>query len=140
MLLLNHQVKLATFEACLDVICSKGHTPYIQANTLHPDYEGMAATDPSGIIVLSISGDACMGFVADLDSIRFSVTAGQQRHQILVPMDALASIYAKEDPNIGQPLPFLQIGVDSAQKVDTLVPAKPKRQGFSPRLIKGGKA
>lgn len=147
MLLLNPIVKLATFEACLDVICNSGHTPHIQVDTTHPDYQGLETADPSGIIVLSISGIACMGFVADIDSLRFSVTAGQERNQILVPLDALVAIYAKEDQTMAQPFPFKRM-VDPESEPVKIEPttdmvatrqAKPKRKGFAPRLIQGGK-
>jgi stringent starvation protein B len=141
MLLEDSKVKLATFEACLEIICDKGHTPYIAVNTRHPDYRGLTTpVDDNGFIVLDISANAISGFYVDAEGIGFLYAeGGQKRGQGFVPMDALGSIFAKEAPLLFQPFPF-KISIDNEQEPAKIEPVKPIKKGWSPRIINGGKS
>ena len=149
MMMHNRKIKFATFEASLEVICEAGYTPHIIANVNHPDYRGMMEPcDENGMIVLNISGDAVMSYFASEEGISFLYTeGGAKRGQGFVPMDALGSVYAKEDINMMQPFPYKKV-IDSAKEAVKVVeqkspvqktPTRPVRKAFTPTLIKGGK-
>lgn len=155
MMLTNPEVKFATFSKCLEVLCDEGLTPYIAVDMTNPNYTGpMVSDDESGIVILNISVTACRNFVMDSTGLSFDYKMGGTRSPAYIPMEAIGSIFAQEDPSNMQPF-LVKKDVDKvveSVKVDhnktaelrQTAPtkpagsAKPVRKGFTPRLIKGG--
>lgn len=81
----------AIYEWCSD----QGHTPFlavrVDANTRVP-----AAYVKNGEIVLNIGATATRKLTIDNDWIQFSARFGGVSHEIAVPMNAVAGIFARE--------------------------------------------
>lgn len=123
----------AIFEWCTD----SGLTPYIIVNVgKHMRVPTEFAKE--GRIVLNISHAATRNLAISNDMIRFSARFSGRSHDIEVPMDAVASIYAREN---AQGLSFAteedgEVGDESASTVEQDVdglpddepPASPRRK------------
>lgn len=119
-------------EACMQHICDKGLTPYIQVQTTHPEYVGMDTDHPAGYITLNIGGNAVANFFMDEEGMSFGYSGHGKRANAFIPIDAIVSIHAKEDTTMWQP--FVVKGVDTEPET-VKVPTKPKRKGFQPRIV-----
>lgn len=131
-MMLLGDIKLAMIEACMQHICDKGLTPYLQVQTQHPEYEGMATDHPTGAITLNIGGTAVTNFYVDEEAMSFNYSGNGKRAVCYIPLGAIASIYAKEDTSMWQP--FVVESVDTSPE-SVKVPTKPIRKGFHPRIV-----
>jgi stringent starvation protein B len=141
MLLEMNAVKFATFSKCLDIICDKGYTPYIGVDSTNTEYQGPYTQED--LVLLSLSGAAVRNFYMDEEGLSFGYSEGGVKATANVPMEAIVSIYAKEDVTMLQAFPIKK-GVDTkpegVQNAPTKVAgAKPIKKGFTPKLIQGGK-
>lgn len=138
MLLERNDVKHTLMAKCLDVICDMGHTPYLAVDTSHEDYVGPAPMGDTGIVILSISASATRGFYMDEGGIQFGYSQGGVKASANVPMESVATIFAKEDTDICQA--FLYKKQVDIEPESVKVPTKPVKKGWSPKVIKGGKS
>jgi stringent starvation protein B len=146
MLLEVNEIKHTLMVKCLDYICDQGHTPYLAVDATNPDYMGPMAEGETGLVLLSISASATRGFYMDEEGIQFNYSQGGTKANAFIPMEAVATIFAKEDHTMCQAFPYKK-GVDLkpeavkvAAKVTHKAPTKPVKKGWSPRVIKGGKS
>lgn len=153
-MLLNPEVKFATFKKCLEILCEDGYTPYIAVVNTHPDYCGpYDYTGVPDVTVMSLSPSAVRNFVMDSKGISFDYRLDGKASVAYIPMEAIGSIFAKEDTTMLQPF-FAKVvdnksesvKVESSKEVPTEAeavkptPAKPVRKGWTPKIIKGGKS
>jgi stringent starvation protein B len=142
MLLALNEVKFVTFSKCLDVICDEGYTPYIAVDSTNPDYEGPYGDAPNGIVTLSIGASAVSTFNMEEAGLSFGYSTGGVRAIAHVPMEAIASVFAKENPSVFQGFPYkMDVDIKSEPvKEPVKVPTKPVKKGWAPKVIKGGKS
>jgi stringent starvation protein B len=143
MLLEVNEIKHTLIVKCLDYICDKGHTPYLAVDATNPNYMGPMAEGETGLVLLSISASATRGFFMDEEGIGFNYSQGGTKATAFIPMEAVATIFAKEDTTMCQAFPYKK--VDTKQETVKVVTkqtgiVKPVKKGWSPRVIKGGKS
>lgn len=76
-------------------------TPLITVDVNHPDVVLPLQFAQNGIIVLNISPMAVRHLEMDKESLSFGARFGGVPHEVFVPMIAVTSIYAEEDPSLG---------------------------------------
>ena len=150
------EVKHATFEKCLDVICNMGFTPYMMVNINHKEYRGpVEQANENGVIVLGIGVNAVTGFLMNEEGLSFSYTQGTLAATAYVPMSCIMSIYAKEDRSVFQPFPHRKLeavkepekapkrhsfsGSAKLTRPQLRPTGAPVKKAWTPRLIKGDK-
>lgn len=90
------------FNAYWSWMSESGVTPYIHVNTLHPGVRvPQNFVQPDGTIVLSISFTASPDITVDDDTIVFSASFSGRRERLIVPLQSIMTIFAKENPKIG---------------------------------------
>ncbi len=113
----------AIYEWCAD----SGHTPQllvaVDARTRVPP--GFVK---DGQIVLNVSASATRNLTIDNDWIQFSARFGGVSHEISIPVDRVAAIFAREN---GQGLHFEP--VDAAESAGAAQPASPDEPPVPPK-------
>ncbi len=72
-------------------------TPHIVINTNVPGVEVPSSHIEDGQLVLNISPDACRGLLIGDEEVVFSARFNGASRQILLPVDAVTAIYAREN-------------------------------------------
>ncbi|HBB53732.1 MAG TPA: ClpXP protease specificity-enhancing factor [Legionellales bacterium] len=72
-------------------------TPYILVNAKYPNVEVPTQYVRDGKIVLDISAVACRGLDISAKGIQFSARFSGQLMQIILPLESILAIYAKEN-------------------------------------------
>lgn len=103
MLTVYPEVKEALFEACMDLLCGLGHTPYIQVLTAHNQFIGPRELESeAGMTVFNIGGTAVNHYDVSEDGLTFGAKFKGVHHDMFVPWAALVTIFAKEDFQLHQ--------------------------------------
>lgn len=90
------------FNAYWSWMSESGVTPYIHVNTNHPGVRvPQNFVQPDGSIVLSISFNASPDISIDDDTIVLNASFGGKRERIIVPIQSILTIFAKENARIG---------------------------------------
>lgn len=89
--------------AIYDWICDNGLTVHLLVNTNHAGVEVPIEFAEDGQIVLNITPSAVQNFHMDLSWISFSARFRGISREVLVPIDAVMAIFAKEN---GQGMAF----------------------------------
>lgn len=108
-------------------ICDNELTPYLLVDVLYPGVEVPAGYSTGGQIILNLAPHAIQGLVAGNEEILFSARFGGVPHNIVVPVQAVLGIYAKEN---GEGLMF------APEESPEPPPEKPKADKPSLRVVK----
>lgn len=135
------EVKQATFEACLKVICDKGLTPYVEVNTCHPEYTGIRMFESErGTTVFNISGKSIVNYDLNEKGVFFGTSFKGRHENIYIPWKALTRIWAKENVNLLQDFAFDVTGNSKIRSVENpsnhTQDVKPDRKPFNPKIVK----
>lgn len=100
----NNTIKKCNIEGVIELITKSGSTPYIKVATGHPEYSGptVGYVDSIGMITLNVNGGALGSWDMNSDRIAMSASFGGVRTNMYIPMDAVAMVFAKEDPSLSQ--------------------------------------
>jgi stringent starvation protein B len=142
MLLEVNEIKHVLMGKCLDYICDQGHTPYLAVDATNPGYMGPTAEGETGLVLLSISASATRGFYMDEEGIQFNYSQGGTKANAFIPMEAVATIFAKEDHTMCQAFPYKKVDL-KPEPVKVVAPktgVKPIKKAWKPKVIKGGKS
>lgn len=85
------------FRAIHQWIVDNGCTPHIVFNLLHPGVRMPPGHDTNNLVTLNISADAVRDFVMDDEAVSFSARFGGRAELVVVPLDAVLMIYAREN-------------------------------------------
>jgi len=85
------------FRAIHQWIVDNGCTPHIVFNLLHPGVRMPPGHDRNNLVTLNISVDAVRDFVMDDEAVSFSARFGGRAEMVVVPLDAVLMIYAREN-------------------------------------------
>ena len=141
------KVKEVLYEACLDIICDKGHTPHIEVFTGHPDFIGPRDYEsPQQLTVFNIGGKALATYDMNSKGISFGAKFGGVHTDVFVPWDSLARIFAKEDTTLLQNFAINVTGKEEIVKKEPKIklvhsndnpqPSGEIRKPFRPVLVK----
>ena len=83
--------------ALYEWIGDNGLTPHILVDATRPGVRVPAHAVKDGRIVLNIAGRAVGHLQMDNDDVRFSARFGGVSHAVIVPIDAVLAIYAREN-------------------------------------------
>lgn len=72
-------------------------TPYILINAAHPGVQAPQQYVQSGRLVLNVSPTAVHGLLMSNDQVEFSARFGGAPMAVVIPIDAVSAIYAKEN-------------------------------------------
>jgi len=110
----NNTIKKCNIEGVIELITKSGSTPYIKVATGHPEYSGPIAgyVDSIGMITLSVNGSALGSWDMNADRIAMSASFGGVPMHLYIPMDAVAMVFAKEDPSLSQGFPVEEKWLD----------------------------
>ena len=90
------------FNAYWAWMSESGVTPHIHVNTIHPRVRvPQNFVQPDGTIVLSIGFGASPDIAVDDNMLVFSASFGGKRERLIVPLQSIMTIFAKENPKIG---------------------------------------
>jgi len=131
------------FRAIHQWIVDNGCTPHIVFNLLHPGVQMPPGHDRNNLVTLNISADAVRDFVMDDEALSFSARFGGRAEMVVVPLDAVLMIYARENmqgmmlsdkaPAAAQPAG----PQPAAQPPQTRSPARPS-SALAPKKRPGG--
>lgn len=143
------KIKEKLYKYCLELICEEGYTPYIGVYTAHPDYTGTRKYETvEGLTVFNISVKSLAAYNSNSSGVTFSATFAGVHTDVVIPWEALASVFAKEDTSIAQrfAITIVTSGVGAVPVAEpaklTLVKSGDKSTGgvsrspFKPKLIK----
>lgn len=85
------------FRAIHQWIVDNGCTPHIVFNLLHPGVRMPPGHDRNNLVTLNISADAVRDFAMDDEAVSFSARFGGRAELVVVPLDAVLMIYAREN-------------------------------------------
>ncbi len=85
------------FRAIHQWIVDNGCTPHIVFNLSHPGVQMPPGHDRNNLVTLNISADAVRDFVMDDESLSFSARFGGRAELVVVPLDAVLMVYAREN-------------------------------------------
>lgn len=85
------------FRAIHQWIVDNGCTPHIVFNLLHPGVRMPPGHDRNNLVTLNISADAVRDFAMDDECVSFSARFGGRAESVVVPLDAVLMIYAREN-------------------------------------------
>ncbi len=85
------------FRAIHQWIVDNGCTPHIVFNSLHPGVQVPPGHDKNNLVTLNISVDAVRDFVMDDEVVSFSARFDGRAMPVVVPLDAVMMIYAREN-------------------------------------------
>lgn len=80
-------------------ILDNGLTPFVTIEAEHLDSEIVEQYAKDGIVVINISPVAVVDLEIEEKGCSFFARFGDRDFEVSVPIDAVTSIYAKEDPN-----------------------------------------
>lgn len=103
-------------------------TPHLLANAKHPDVVVPQQYAEDGKIVLNVSPGATNGMVLGNDYIEFAARFGGKSMNVMVPIDAVLAIYAREN---GQGMMFPEEGDDGGDE-----PSPPEKSGTAKPKLK----
>jgi stringent starvation protein B len=90
-------------------ILDNGLTPHIIVDVNAPDVQVPAGAQQDGKLVLNIAPQATRNLDMGNDEFSFEARFSGKSHRVLVPVDAIVAIYAREN---GQGMVFAQDGSD----------------------------
>ena len=105
--------------ALYEWIVDNGLTPHILVDATKPGVRVPTHAVKDGRIVLNIAERAVGHLQMDNDDVRFSARFGGVSHAVIVPIDAVVAIYAREN---GQGMAFepaLEGGEEAAEELDS---------------------
>ncbi|MDD9805842.1 MAG: ClpXP protease specificity-enhancing factor [Gammaproteobacteria bacterium] len=127
------------FRAIHQWIVDNGCTPHIVFNLLHPGVRMPPGHDRNNLVTLNISADAVRDFVMDDEAVSFSARFGGRAEMVVVPLDAVLMIYARENmqgmmlsdkaPSSGAQPPAAQPPQPQSPARQSSAPAPKKRPG-----------
>lgn len=117
-------------------IIDSGLTPHIIASD-HPDLEVPDSARQDGRVVLNISPTAVRDLLIDADMLTFVARFGGVSRGVVVPMEAVQAIYARENGR-GMMFPDEEEadGDESGASADSEEAGKPARKGPNLRVVK----
>src|SRR6476661_8060121 len=83
--------------ALYEWIADNGLTPHLLVDATRPGVRVPAHAVKDGRIVLNVAGRAVAHLQMDNDDVRFSARFGGVSHAVIVPIDAVLAIYAREN-------------------------------------------
>ena len=108
--------------ALYEWIADNGLTPHILVDATKPGVRVPAHAVKDGRIVLNIAARAVGHLQMDNDDVRFSARFGGVSHEVIVPIDAVLAVYARENGQ-GMELPpdiVAQESASPAQSVESV--------------------
>ncbi|MGN6112991.1 MAG: ClpXP protease specificity-enhancing factor [Luteimonas sp.] len=130
-------------------IADNGMTPHLLVDATRPGVRVPAHTVKDGKVVLNIAARAVAHLDMDNDAVAFTARFGGVSHAVIVPIDAILAIYARETgqgmalPDDGAPAPGADAAAGEAAGApphdDDTPPAgdpPPKRGGPHLRIVK----
>ena len=100
--------------ALYEWIADNGMTPHVLVDARMPGVRVPTHAVKDGRIVLNIADRAVGHLQMDNDDVRFSARFGGVSHAVIVPIDAVLAVYARENGQ-GMALPEDAVAPDSAQ-------------------------
>jgi len=107
--------------ALYEWIADNGLTPHLLVDATRPGVRVPAHAVKDGRIVLNIAGRAVAHLQMDNDDVRFSARFGGVSHAVIVPIEAVVAIYARENGQ-GMELPPEIAAQDASQPAQSLEP------------------
>ena len=107
--------------ALYEWVVDNGMTPHVLVDATQPGVRVPAHAVKDGRIVLNIAERAVGGLRMDNDALRFSARFGGVSQSVLVPLQAVIAVYARETGQ-GMALPDDSPGADSAVPDDDDTP------------------
>lgn len=90
------------FNAYYTWLTDSGCTPHIHVNCIHQGVRVPANyIAPDGTIVLNVSMNSAHNLSFENDIIVFNASFGGKQQRIIVPIAAIMTIFAKENPQVG---------------------------------------
>ena len=128
--------------ALYEWIADNGLTPHLLVDATKPGVRVPAHAVKDGRIVLNIAERAVAQLQMDNDDVRFSARFGGVSHAVIVPIDAVLAIYARENGQ-GMELPPDIAAQGSAPPAETLpegddTPPDDEPPGGEPPPKRGG--
>lgn len=128
--------------ALYEWIADNGLTPHLLVDATQPGVRVPAHAVKDGRIVLNIADRAVGHLQMDNDEVRFSARFGGVSHAVIVPIDAVLAIYARENGQ-GMELPPDIVAQGSALSAETLsdsddTPPDDEPPGSEPPPKRGG--
>jgi len=105
--------------ALYEWIADNGLTPHILVDATRPGVRVPTHAVKDGRIVLNIAERAVVHLQMDNDDVRFSARFGGVSHAVIVPIDAVVAIYARENGQ-GMELPPDIVAQGSAPSAETM--------------------
>jgi len=105
--------------ALYEWIADNGMTPHLLVDATRPGVRVPAHTVKDGKVVLNIAARAVAHLSMDNDAVAFTARFGGVSHAVIVPVDAILAIYARET---GQGMALPDDG--NAPSADTAAPAE----------------
>lgn len=129
-------------DAMLRWIGENGFTPYIVVDSKHPDAIVPMEYVKDGVIVLNVRPAALTAFSIGDDAIRFNARFNQIPRHVVVPLEAVISVYPKESPTEGMGLSLHDHGgyfqsKPAGEEPKPVDEVKPKRPTLT--VVKGDK-
>ena len=107
--------------ALYEWVVDNGMTPHVLVDATQPGVRVPAHAVKDGRIVLNIAERAVAHLQMDNDDVRFSARFGGVSHAVIVPIDAVLAIYARENGQ-GMALPEDVVTPASAADVQAVEP------------------
>jgi stringent starvation protein B len=107
--------------ALYEWIADNGLTPHLLVDATRPGVRVPAHAVKDGRIVLNIAGRAVAQLQMDNDDVRFSARFGGVSHAVIVPIDAVLAIYARENGQ-GMALPEDAVAHEAAPSTQAAGP------------------
>jgi stringent starvation protein B len=128
--------------ALYEWIADNGLTPHLLVDATLPGVRVPAHAVKDGRIVLNIADRAVGHLQMDNDDVRFSARFGGVSHAVIVPIDAVIAIYARENGQ-GMELPPDIVAQGSAPPAETMsdsdeTPPDDEPPGSEPPPKRGG--
>ena len=105
--------------ALYEWIADNGLTPHLLVDATRPGVRVPTHAVKDGRIVLNIAERAVAHLQMDNDDVRFSARFGGVSHAVIVPIDAVLAVYARENGQ-GMELPPDIVAQDSAPHAETM--------------------
>lgn len=128
--------------ALYEWIADNGLTPHLLVDATRPGVRVPAHAVKDGRIVLNIADRAVAHLQMDNDDVRFSARFGGVSHAVIVPIEAVLAVYARENGQ-GMELPPDIASDGSAQRADGVpdsseTPPEDEPPGSEPPPKRGG--